>query len=241
MINYRKGSFIKVGDKFGKVIEESFGVIEVQFSEDDVQLITADKIDPLDSSFQGVATPTKDDLTKIALFQPLNSKLLSPDDVVVITLIAADNMLDRSLARWNPIDLEKLAKLPVGFPCILNHDSYEVAKTQGVVFDSGIVRYSTVPSYFTNTANNGVYNRAIAKDEGYVGFVLRVALEADSELVEQLNLGVGWVSLGYAYQDIYCPLCQTSFYDDKCPHGVPMSWKDQADKRYAPWREKKDP
>jgi hypothetical protein len=240
-----KGSLVKVGDKFGQVVDRIDDFFEVCFDDTNrSEIVTADKITILESTMsktlKGVSPPTPEDLKKIALFQPINAPEIEAGEISIVTIVAADNMLDRSLARWNPVDLEQLTKLPVGFPCLVDHDA-EVENINGVVFESGLLRFQTVPTYFTNTANNNAYNRQIAKDEGYVAFILRIALEADSDLVESLNLGVGWVSLGYSYQDVFCPLCNKSFYDAKCPHGIPMSKSDQEDPRYAPWREKKFP
>jgi hypothetical protein len=248
----KKGDFVRVKDKQGVILDQVLNFVEVQFEGSDISdIVEIDKIQVIDrvkitstelqTSLKGVDSPSKEDLKLIEKYQPINADPVELDDTVVVTIIAADNMLDRSLARWNPANLEKLSKLPVGFPVLLDHRSDKVKETVGVVFDSGLVKYSQAPSYFTNTANNGSYNRQILKDEGYVGFVLKAALNAESDLVEQLNLGVGWVSLGYSYQDVMCPICKTSFYDQKCPHMIPMSWADQSDPNYAPWREKDAP
>ena len=246
-----KGSLVRVNDKNGFVVDQVLNFVEVRFDDSTVSdIIPIDQVKLIDrvklssselQILKGVSSPSKEDLKLIEKYQPINSDPVELDDTVVVTIIAADNMLDRGLARWNPANLDKLSKLPVGFPVLLDHKTDKVKETVGVVFDSGLIQFSQAPTYFTNTANNGSYNRQIVKDEGYVGFVLKAALNAESDLVEQLNLGVGWVSLGYSYQDVMCPLCKTSFYDQKCPHLIPMSWSDQADPNYAPWREKEAP
>lgn len=241
-----KGSLVKVDDKLGTVIDSFLDFVEIAFDGHNTsEIVATDRINlvsqDLEITLQGVAEPTTYDLSLISKYQPINTEPLEADDIAVVTIIAADNMIDRGLARWNPEDLEQLSKLPLGFPVLSDHNTNKVRETLGVVFDSGIIRFDKAPAYFTNTANNGSYNRQIVKDEGYVGFVIRAALDAESDFIEQLNLGVGWVSLGYSYKDIYCPLCKTSFYDKACPHLIPMSWAEQADPNYAPWREKKAP
>jgi hypothetical protein len=140
-----KGSLVKVGDKFGQVVDMLDDFFEVCFDDtNQSEIVTADKITILESTMgktlKGVSPPTPEDLKKIALFQPINSPEIEAGEISIVTIVAADNMLDRSLARWNPVDLEQLTKLPVGFPCLVDHDA-EVKNINGVVFESGLLRF----------------------------------------------------------------------------------------------------
>lgn len=237
---------IRADDMIGKVINTVPGFVEIEFTDGRRDILPTTKVQDLVKRFtleslQGVSVPSSNDIKLISKYQPLGSDPVSATDTKVVTLLAADNMLDRSLARWNPKDLRKLATLPVGFPLLLNHDAENVGTTQGVVFDSGIIEFNTVPHWLTNTSANTSYNRQLAKTEGYIGLILRAALPATSPTIDALSYGMGGVSLGYSFHDIHCPLCGTSFYDESCPHGVPLSHKHQTDSRYAPWREKVNP
>jgi len=235
-LNGRTGHVIA---HFDDLVEVSFDAKSEIVKADGLTIIRRDAFFNLES-LQGISEPTASDLKLIEKYQPLGYTP-SVTDGVIATFIAADNMVDRSLARWSPKSLEALAKLPCGLPLILDHETDDVEETQGLIFDSGLIRIDNPDAYFTDTFTNKTYNRQIAQKEGYIGYVLKVFLAPDNPLINAFKYGVGSVSLGYMFSDLYCPLCGVSFWDDKCPHLIPLEESDRADNRYAPYREKMNP
>lgn len=232
-----------VRDRLATVIDEGCGLVQVQFDDGAVELLPQDNVSSSEMNFQlleGVAPLSNIDKAKLKRYQVTNASIAS-GDMLTINMVAADNMIDRSLARWTPESLKKLANSYKGYPLQLNHDS-AVQSSVGVVFDAEVFTFTdSIPAYFTNTAGNGGFNKDIVRNEGYHALVLQAAVQDTADMRKMIGQGVNKVSLGYTYEDIHCPLCGVSFFDNRCPHGIAQTPEQQKDDRYAPYRNKVRP
>jgi hypothetical protein len=145
-----------------------------------------------------------------------------PHQVVVVEITAADNLMNRGRGKWSKDSLLKLAMLAPGITVTLDHDWENINKVQGRVFDAKYEEEEP-PDNELAKAGNFELNSWIIGDEGYAKLELKAIIPVDSPILESLWLGtISYVSLGnFTIEDLWCPLCDCSFYDDKCPHLIP--------------------
>lgn len=166
----------------------------------------------------GFPHPTPEEMEKIKKWS--NAE---PHQIVVIEITAADNLMNRSRGKWSLDSLRSLAMLAPGITLTLDHDWENISKVQGRVFDAEFESEEETPFEELTKAGNFDLNRWIVADEGYAKLELKAFISVDSPILESLWLGtISYVSLGqFTIEDIWCPLCDCSFYDDKCPHLIP--------------------
>lgn len=236
----KKGDTVFIAGTPAQILEIDYGVARVRKQDGSVHLITLDRLSRDrkyydKSKLKAIDELTEDDRKKLAKYLPMGA---STDEYMVVSMIAADNMIDHSMGRWTPDSLEKLAKYAAGYPVESDHAG-SIESKSGIVFDTGMIAFETVPTYFTNTSDNGRYNREIVKREGYQGFLIRAAIPRDTTL---RPIDMTHVSLGYSFQDMRCPLCQTSFSNHKeCKHLPPRYSAEREQENVAPWWEKDNP
>ena len=208
-------------------------------------------------------------IEKVNWLTPAQLEPLRPEEIVILTFIGADNLLNRGLGKWDVNDLPKLAALLPGLPLTLDHDWDQVSKVQGVIFEARVV-HERVPvinpdhwtkpdltysqdgrnyAVFTTKkdklapiarAGNFEWNRRIVAEEGYQTCEFDVAFPANSPALQGLRFGqLSSISLGgFNYKDHICPLCKTSFSDERCPHFIPEAWAGrthETDEQVAPY------
>ncbi|MGB3205201.1 MAG: hypothetical protein WBB28_09450 [Crinalium sp.] len=184
--------------------------------------------------------PTLEQLALINRFTPVGLPNLTPEEVITIPFVATDNLLTRSLGKWAADDLVTLARLLPGLPFTLDHDWGDVAKSQGLVYNTRVVKTDSAPDEIVSAAGNYDSNSQIIKKEGYIVCECDVAFPNTSAIVSALKFGMlGKVSLGgFVYKDTICPLCETSFLDKHCPHFLPepfWSEPNDIDEKIAPY------
>lgn len=242
---FQVGDFVRDRtSRQGKVVAHFGDIYEIAF-DDSTDILDAQDLYPgkkesgtATQDLFGIAEPSSSDLALINRFQPSGLPEVTAVDGLVASFLVADNMVDRSFARWTVDSLRQLKKSSTNIPLLLDHDVTSVMKVQGLVFNS-LIAENRSPSYeYTDTSVNTKINRKIAREEGYVALVLRAFIPNNSGLIDRLRFGVGKVSLGYSYKDIGCPLCKISFYDEKCPHKIPLSYADTTEPGFAPYRNK---
>lgn len=141
------------------------------------------------------------------------------DDIFTVSAIAADNLINRNSSRWTPRDLSTMTKLIVGKPALQDHDSYSVAKIWGRVYDANLIS-STPSDSLIDRINRGDDNRRILAKEGYQQIAVQIFTNKDHPVVQEIAMGrrkemsVG----GFMIQDLYCPECDISIYNSRCPH-----------------------
>ena len=185
--------------------------------------------------------PTADDLSTIRSYQPRDAEPLSAEELVCFEFIGADNLLNRSGGKWHSTALQQLADLLPGLALILDHDWDEASKSQALIYKGWVETAPTAPLDLLEAAGNGAYNRMIAQAQGWITTRFDVAIRASSPLVDALRFGeVGRISLGgFDYADIWCPLCDCSYYDDACPHYLNGGWGDEKNPLIMPYYERK--
>lgn len=170
---------------------------------------------------------TPEQLDKINKFcgEAVGLGRISAREITTLSFVAADNLLNRGLGKWGVAELKQLAKLAPGNQLTLNHDWENVEKSQGLIYDARVIKADNDDPAI-DAAGNSKVNREIVANEGHYQMVIDVAFEKYSGILDRIRFGkVGKVSCGgFAYRDTWCPLCNTSFNDEKCPHGMPMPW-----------------
>lgn len=169
----------------------------------------------------GFPHPTPEEMLKIKKFSRAESH-----QVVVVEITAADNLMNRSRGKWSIDSLQKLAMLSPGITVTLDHDWDNISKVQGRVFDA-YCEIEEPPYEDLAKAGNFDLNRWIVGEEGYAKLELKAIIPVDAPILESLWLGMtSYVSLGnFTVDDLWCPLCDHSFYDAKCPHLIPSPYE----------------
>jgi hypothetical protein len=187
--------------------------------------------------------PTPAELEIINLLLPGGGEPLTDRDIVVETIVATDNLVSRSKSKWHKEAFPQLAELIVGLPFTLDHDWDEVEKVIGRVFAARVKKYPTAPDRILNACGEKLSNlQAIKADGGYLTCECDVFIQIDSPAVQAIKLGkLDRVSIGgFDYNDLWCPLCDCSFFNKACAHGAPDPWSDRDDENIAPYYERKD-
>jgi hypothetical protein len=173
-----------------------------------------------------MGTPTDKQLAVINQFIPVGMPPMTVSDVVTIPFVAADNLVNRSLDCWDVASLRKMAQLLPGLPMTLDHDWDDTSKEWGRIYTAEFIRSQTPPECAIDRAGNANRNRQIIAKHGFNQVIFEVFAPTDSPVVKALKRGhSGGVSTGgFQFTDYFCPICDTSFYDDKCPHVPPDRW-----------------
>lgn len=173
-----------------------------------------------------IRPPSKSELKKIKQFIPAGGRERDESNTVVVPFLAADNLMNRSLEKWDLASLKTMASIFAGSPTQLNHDWSDVGTIWGKVFDAQYVHQADAPSEALNFAGNGKVNRRIVKEEGFGMTIAKTFANPDSPVVRAISDGfIGHVSTGgFYFSDYICPNCKASFMDDSCPHYPPSRW-----------------
>lgn len=170
---------------------------------------------------------TEQQLAKLNKFRPANFPLIADKQMVAVSFVVADNLVNRGKGKWVEKDLVKMTKMldSMGLPHILNHNWEAVEDVQGIIIGAGLVKPEP-PTELVDILQNSELNRQIVKNERFMQVIATVAFPADSAIVNKLKIGLGRaVSLGgFSFKDYVCPICDTSFSFKNCPHYIPDSW-----------------
>lgn len=189
----------------------------------------------------GIHPPTMDELQLINQYIPSGAPERTAADTVVLSFVAADNLLTRALDKWDIPSLEAMVNLTPGLPVSLNHAIRDVSLVWGKIFDSHYEHFSSAPGKAIDAAGNGKSNREIVKKEGFSQVIIDVFTTPNNPVFAAIQNGwVGKVSTGsFEFSDLHCPECDVSFWDEKCEHYPPDKWwgmtadKDPSVARYA--------
>lgn len=170
-----------------------------------------------------MGTPTEQQMGLINQYLPKGARRLQPSEVVTIPFIAADNLLNRGMGRWDADSIKAMAQVIVGKPAMLDHDWDDVETVWGRVYDAQAITAPTAPDSILNQAKNAEANRLIVQAEGFWQCLIHIFAPADSEIVAGLADGrFSEVSTGgFEFEEYWCPVCDTSFSNPKCPHYIP--------------------
>lgn len=180
---------------------------------------------PIRDRYQ-MGTPTDKQLALINQFIPAGASPMTASDIVTIPFVAADNLVNRSLDCWDVVSLKRMAQLLPGLPMTLDHDWDDTSKEWGRIYSADFVRSQNAPESAIDRAGNKKSNSQIVEKYGFYQVIFEVFAPIDSPVVKALKRGhSGGVSTGgFQFTDYSCPICDTSFYDKKCPHVPPDRW-----------------
>lgn len=195
--------------------------------------------DSIKSNYR-MAAPSASQLAKINQFLPVGADPFTADQVVSIPFIAADNLINRSIDKWDVASLKSMVRLAPGLPATIDHDWCGAEKEWGRIYSADFVSTPEAPPEAIDRAGNKTKNLQIIKDEGYCAAVFEVFATVDKPIVQSLYSGhSGNVSTGgFRFTDYHCPICQTPFEDPLCPHVCDDHWltpEQRKSDRVAPW------
>lgn len=180
-----------------------------------------------------IREPNEDELKTINGMLPTGAPPRTIDNTIIVPLLAADNLVNRGLDKWDLPSLQRMAELAPGLPAMLDHDWEDVSKVWGKVFNAKYEHSDKAPAKALNMAGNGKLNRRVVKEEGYGAAIFEVFSRPTHPVVMAIQDGyVGKVSTGgFEFKDFYCSECKTSFRDEDCPHYLPNKyWGETHDK-----------
>ncbi|MGL4910244.1 MAG: hypothetical protein ACRC4J_03550 [Cetobacterium sp.] len=195
-----------------------------------IPAIASDYVYPAAVTDAKIAPPTASQLKKINAQLPRGAMPFSAEEVVSVPLVVANNLVNRSLGKWNIESLKSMARLLVGKPAMLDHSWEGVASIWGRVYDTEILVGDSATPDAIAAGGNASLNRRIIKKEGYVQCIAYCFAEAGHPVVEGVLRGrIAEVSAGLHLFDRYeCPECETSFSDRNCNHAIPSSRQEVA-------------
>lgn len=173
--------------------------------------------------------PSPEEMELIRSFLPPGFAPPEPAEVALVSIIAADNLLNRSLGRWPIAAMQSLSSLMPGLPVTLDHEWDAVAKTVGRVISAVPQKLPARSSLAVKALNrhpgNRDINAEILEKEGYGIVSARIFVRSSSPAAEALRFGLlNGVSLGgfvFDWEKVECPLCGVPFLNPRCPHTVP--------------------
>jgi hypothetical protein len=176
-----------------------------------------------------MGTPSAAQMRVINQYLPSGIDPLVAEELVTVPFVAADNLVNRSMDRWDLKSLKTMSKLLPGLPALLDHD-WEAEQEWGRIYNSAFIQADTAPDEALDRAGNGDSNRMIIAEEGFAQVVFEVFAPIDSPVVRALKRGhSGNISTGgFQFTDYHCPLCKCSFSDELCPHTIPDRWWSRA-------------
>lgn len=191
--------------------------------------------------------PTPEELKKIQALAP-NGITYKAEELVVVTLYASDNLIQRSNEKWSLNCLQQMAARSAGTKFIPDHNWHDSDGAMGMVFDTMLEELDPTNEVLAKFGNQK-FNRKIVKSEGYWRLSLKVFLSADSKKLEDIkyrrlyDLSTG--GLWKTMPKYLCPNCTAKLgepvsfhHDDTCPHDFPSAmslffWGDEADWNFA--------
>jgi hypothetical protein len=195
--------------------------------------------DSIKSSYV-MGPPSAGQLSKINRYVPAGAEPFTTEQVVSIPFIAADNLINRSIDKWDIASLKEMVRLAPGLPATIDHDWYGAEKEWGRIYSATFISTPEAPPEAIDRAGNKAKNTKIVKDEGYCAAIFEVFATVDKSIVQALYSGhSGNVSTGgFRFENYHCPICQTPFEDPLCPHVADDHWltpEQRKDDRVAPW------
>ena len=167
--------------------------------------------------------PNEDELKTINKMIPTGAPPRTVDNTVIVPLLAADNLINRGLDKWDLPSLQTMSKIGTGIPALLDHDWDDVGKVWGKVFAAHYEHSDKAPADAIDMAGNRKLNRRVIDEEGYAATIFEVFSDPNNPVISAIRNGyIGKVSTGgFEFSDFYCPECGISFRDERCPHEIP--------------------
>jgi len=169
-----------------------------------------------------------DTLNKINSFRPHGHPEYSDSDISTFHILASNNLLHCDLFRWDLPSIKQMARTYPGKPLMLDHDWEDVLKQCGFVYDATLLHYANpspeLKEYMLSRSPRPEIDSKILEQEGLYQLLCHVVTETshpitnDLQYNRKINASIG----GFSDKQTYCPICNTSFEDDDCPHYLPV-------------------
>ena len=188
--------------------------------------------------------PNSSQLKKINRYRPAGTPEYTSEEIYTVAIAATNNILSHSNMVWGENSLKVMTKAFLGQDFLLNHSWEDAKQSIGFIYDSQRINTPNPPPWYLDGLDSvqKQSSRKIVKQQGYSTIILYAAIEASHPAVSMILYGRSKdVSIGgLANGDYICPLCQTSFKDEDCPHLPPhpflLMWlADDEDANFAPY------
>jgi hypothetical protein len=166
-------------------------------------------------------------LQKINQYRPNGCPEYTEGEVSSFDILAANNLLSHSRAKWDIESLKTMTRQYQGQPLMLDHQWDNVSTQMAFIYDSLLYHWEKpsqqIRDYYLSLSPFPDLDSDILDKEGLYQSICKVATETSHPITNELTYGrklkasIG----GYARGPLICPLCETSFYDDACPHYIP--------------------
>jgi hypothetical protein len=170
---------------------------------------------------------TSDELNKINQYRPVNSPEYSEGDISKFSIMASNNLLHASMFKWDINSLKTMGRTYPGKPLMLDHEWENVMNQVGFIYDAQLLHYpnpnNEIRSHYLQNSPNKAIDNMIMDEEGIYQLICQCATETSHPITNdimygrKINASIG----GLASGEMTCPLCNTSFDDENCPHYIP--------------------
>jgi len=166
-------------------------------------------------------------LQKINQYRPHNSPEYTDGELSSFDVLASNNLLHASMFKWDKNSLIQMAQTYPGKPLLLDHQWENVAAQHAFIYDACLYHYpqpsQEVQDYFLALSPAPDIDRQIMADEGLYQLKCCIATETSHPITSELNYGrkINASIGGLADGSMICPVCNTDFDDDNCPHLIP--------------------
>ena len=169
----------------------------------------------------------------------LGTSYKSDDEFCLFTILASDNLVNRSYRKWHQTLLRDICEQSIGVPFLLNHDWDDAEEIIGIVVNTELKTYSEIPEGYKQVRGYEEVNKKIVDKEGLQVAYFTVAVPKECEAKGKIEQGIyKGVSTGGFLEsyELICPNCsaekgrEVSFLEvDKmgdyvCPHQMPYSF-----------------
>jgi hypothetical protein len=166
-------------------------------------------------------------LEKINKYRPHNFPEYTEGELSNFDVLASNNLLHASMFKWDKQSLQRMAKTYPGKPLILDHQWENVSAQHAFIYHADLYHYpqpsQDIKNYFLNLSPAPDIDSHILETEGLYQLKCCIATETNHPITSELNYGrkINVSIGGLADGSMICPVCNTSFEDDNCPHLIP--------------------
>jgi hypothetical protein len=172
--------------------------------------------------------PTEEELTQINQYRPRGTEPYVQQEVYTVPLLASNNLMHSSLAVWDKTALETMVASYLGKDLMMDHSWDDSLKDFGFVYDAELWHIpkpsnESISRILVESPSPDIDKEIIDRD-GLYQVVCYAAIEASHPLVSEIKYRrKADVSIGGHFRgDYICPLCESSFSDEDCPHYPPV-------------------
>lgn len=182
-------------------------------------------------------TPTRDQLN---LINEYLQEETTAEEWYILPVRASDNLVNRSLRKWDVNVLEQMLQQFPGTVAMLDHEWEDAEDAIGFTLETELITTADAPEWIVNSPGREEYNQQIIAEEGYVALysMMAIAMDMSEILTGTRYRRLQGVSTGGLLSGIklLCPNCSrqhgrpVSFTErDKngahvCPHLIPSSY-----------------